>query len=297
MIKMNEVINWIATNNTLMIRVGFSAILILLILYCYRFFFVPKVNVVEEAAESNSKSEKNINTKSGQVVAAVDANVLNEKTAENEKLKSEIASLTNRLSESEKLVTELKSLSVLENPKSEAEVSKSEADVADLGSVQPVESAANKELIASLNEKITQLETRLTEYEIIAEDISEISQLRKENSDLKKKLSGEIVHEPVKAVESKPNAVVEPEPEPELVSVPKTDAESSLEPDLFANLVNDMNTVVEPAREAEVKNTDEIKTTEVSATSENIKFVSEKEVLAEEKDLIGQFEAISNKKG
>lgn len=290
---MNEVINWIATNNTLMIRVGFSAILILLILYCYRFFFVPKVNVVEEAVESNSKSEKNINTKSGQVAAAVDANVLNEKTTENEKLKSEIASLTNRLSESEKLVAELKSLSVLENPKSEVEVSKPEVPVADLESVQQGESSANKELIASLNEKITQLETRLTEYEIIAEDISEISQLRKENSDLKKKLSGETVHEPVKAVESKSNTVVEPE----LVSIPKADEESTLEPDVFANLVNDMNTVVEPAIEAEVKNADEIKTTEVSVTSENIKFVSEKEVLAEEKDLIGQFEAISNKKG
>ena len=191
---MNDIINWIAINNTLMIRIGFSAVLILLIVYMFRFFFVPKVSIVTEAIENKDEkteaaddkdelerltgklAEEHIETAKTRSTnistnASADINEIKLKNLEIENLKEEVLQFKTQLSASESKITDL-----------QAEVTQ-----AALASQAPIQQeptgddASQADEVSGLNKKIEQLQSRLAEYEIIAEEISEIGQLRAEN--------------------------------------------------------------------------------------------------------------------
>lgn len=180
---MNEVINWIALNNTLMIRVGFSAVLLLIIVYVFRYFFIPQISVVTQAeeaalAEETSKSRVADEKLSSELTAADDQ----AKNEEIEMLKAEVDELKVKLAETPK-------------------------------AVGPVAVTNTKE--TELVSKIISLEARLFEYEIIAEDIAEISKLRSENEQLKQQFSaGGGTFEPMLEAE------VEAEAQPVAESIP-----------------------------------------------------------------------------
>ena len=266
---MNEIINWIAIHNTLMIRIGFTAILVLLIVYIFRFFFVPKVNVVHESIEpkqAKETSEKNNSTESPSddeaeaSLALTESNELKQYEKEIERLNKELALIRNQLKESDSPV---------------AESASTEAPVA----------AVDVEKVNILNQKIENLESRLAEYEIIAEDISEIGQLRKENAELKQKMTDDSGSQnPQVAQETQETEASASAPEE-----PTAEAKSSDE-----NLMNEeaMAAIIDEVNAGSVE-------TETPVENEvaDIKLTSEKEVTQSERELIDQFEEISNKKG
>lgn len=191
--SMNELINWVAQNNSLMIQSGFTIILVLVVVYIYRMFFIPdevETEASSEVALLNQKINQLLDQQtkaalSGQSAATLDENG---EPQDVEKLKSEIFKLRELLNESEKKVFEMA-------PTGKAEVVATPAQQQTVDSVEAASkdkttSAESGAQVAELNTKIQQLETRLAEYDIIAEDIAELSQLRSENSEMKKKLEG-----------------------------------------------------------------------------------------------------------
>lgn len=175
---MNDIINWVALNNTLMIRIGFSAVVLLLVVYAFRFFFMPSASVV--SSESSTKEK-----------AAGDMHI--EELAE---LQGEIDTLKAKLKELE--LTEQKTPAA-------ASVAEAEAVVPSAGGLDTVstapEPAVSESASKELQEKIRTLEARLTEYEIIAEEIAEIGKLRVENQKLKEMLaSGPATSKPAETV-------------------------------------------------------------------------------------------------
>ncbi|MBC7743369.1 MAG: hypothetical protein H7061_14320 [Bdellovibrionaceae bacterium] len=170
---MNELINWVARNNTLMIQSGFTIVLLLIVIYIYRLFFV-------NGGSSRPVADGNVNQLSEKIDQLLQQRIANSAgtvgggagaTSSNDvgQLQAEVNSLRTALNESEKKVFEL---------------SPSSTQSADLET-----NNLNEEKVAELTAKIEHLEARLSEYEIIADDIAELSQLRAENSELKSKLS------------------------------------------------------------------------------------------------------------
>lgn len=205
--QMNDIINWIAVNNTLMIRIGFIAILVLLVVYMFRYFFMPSINVIPEAEEKEVVKE---NTDS-ELRAKVEEKQAQHYKEEIEKLLLEVSKLKEQLIESESLVSDLtikvsQGVSNAAAPKTAAdtetaEVSagaatsatvNSETSSVTQGADSTAGSALDPDYVVSLRNKVETLEARLAEYEIIAEDISEISQLRKDNAELKRRLGGSV---------------------------------------------------------------------------------------------------------
>ncbi len=277
---MNDSINWIAINNTLMIKIGFTAILVLLVVYIFRLFFVPKINIVAESVKnknSDNNIDKNLDAISEEEESteddesppeleessAADTNEIEQKTLEIQNQKDEILKLNTQLTESATIISDLQS----------------KAENLAESFVKPsAVSAEDTEVVPALKIKIGQLETRLAEYEIIADEIAEIGELRKENIALKKKL------EMTEVVDNSPTENTEPPPQADPVS----QAEGiSVSAEIAASGVNDFLSMQEEAA-----------TTEVAAsTEESIKLTSEKTATPVERDLIDQFEEESNKKG
>ncbi len=162
---MNAIINWVALNNTLLIRIGFSAVIILILVYAYRFFFVPEISVVKTEGEASSKS-------AGSGSGSVDLNI--EELAE---LQSEVENLKHQLKQA---MTERANA---------ATASSSAGAGLDMVAEQNQDQEESKRATTELNEKVKTLEARLSEYEIIAEDIADIGKLRQENESLKAKLA------------------------------------------------------------------------------------------------------------
>src|SRR4051812_28929669 len=94
---MNELINWVALNNTLMIRIGFSAVLLLLIAYVFRYFFVPKIDVVTQAEEAAAQEE--LAAAKGSKIVTESAETEQARTEEIEVLKNEVESLKAQIKE------------------------------------------------------------------------------------------------------------------------------------------------------------------------------------------------------
>ncbi len=184
---MNELINWVSLNNTLMIQICFTVVLVLLVVYVYRLFFVVSSGPAEtssgnfEVSQLNQKIEQLLqqkidgqsnansnpgNVSSGQVASAASSS----DRAEVQQLRAEVSTLRNALNESEKKVFDMSPSAT--------------SDAAGL-----VENKIGEEKAAELSAKVEQLEARLAEYDVIAEDIAELSQLRSENSELKKRLN------------------------------------------------------------------------------------------------------------
>lgn len=186
---MNEIITWAAQHNTIVIQVVFSIVLLLVLVYVYRLFFVNSAaagsgDTSAEFTEVNQKLDQLLEqqkssgiqviekvvpapveataTKSDETTGTASSAELDQANAENAKLKAQ-------LNELEKKVFEL-----------------TPAAGADSGSGE--DSKANAEKMAALNKKVEELQSRLSEYDIIADDIAELSQLRADNAELKKKL-------------------------------------------------------------------------------------------------------------
>lgn len=164
---MEKALQFIALYNTHLIKAGFAIVFLLLIIYVYRMFFVVSTSGADDSAGTNEALEQKLNQllenqkKSVSVFGEVEAPVDAGRSGDTDKLKLEIYSLKQQLADSEKKISE----------------SAGAAAVAD-----PAESRQQAEQIRSL-------ESRLAEYEIIAEDIAELSQLRTENAKLKAQLS------------------------------------------------------------------------------------------------------------
>jgi hypothetical protein len=175
---MNAIINWLALNNTLMIKIGFSAIILLIVVYVFRFFFVPRVKQVSDPSELVDSEDLTPNKNEAPKDTAV-AFASEDIT----KLHAEISTLKYKLKEAE---AEKASLA------NQATASSSVGNTAPAGAGLDMVSEATSQNTAAqgeLEEKIKLLEARLSEYEIIAEDIAEISKLRQENEELKAKIS------------------------------------------------------------------------------------------------------------
>jgi len=162
---MNDIINWVALNNTLMIRIGFSAVVLLLVVYAFRFFFMPSISVVASETASKDKDAK----------SSEDVHI--EELAE---LQSEIDTLKAKLKEIQ---------SAEPKPAAGAVAATGGAGLEAVNPSEPGVAAVNDSAAKELKEKIKTLEARLSEYEIIAEEIAEIGKLRIENLKLKELLA------------------------------------------------------------------------------------------------------------
>lgn len=178
---MNAIINWIALNNTLMIKIGSSAVILLIVVYVFRFFFVPQVKQISDSADLSDSDDISVEkvdfVKDGAVAIS---------SEDVTKLQAEISTLKYKLKEAEIEKVKL--------------ASQSTAAPENSSNSSPTSAAAGLEMVAEANpqvaavqteleEKIKVLEARLSEYEIIAEDIAEISKLRQENEELKAKVA------------------------------------------------------------------------------------------------------------
>lgn len=303
---MNEIINWIALNNTIMIRIGFTSILILLIVYVFRFLFIPKVNSIDELiVPEDKKSEKNnlskeekvdIEKKSSIPDLKVDQSFeLGQKTEEIHQLQEESLKLKTQINESEALIFDLKAqlTEALQNAS------------------KNTEEASDPEVVKKLNQKNEQLEARLAEYEIIAEEISEISQIRKENIELKQKLGMSSISEETAAVisevltEISGAEITGPEKSNKLTS---NGADSIIE-DFFAMQESpDESDNQDPEQLSEAASIEVLEQALLGAIEEentvvetnlppNAESTDELEIIPNEKELIDQFEGVLNKKG
>ena len=298
---MNNFINWVAVNNTLMIRIGFTAILALLVIYVFRLFFLPKVNLVNELPDSESsdvaKPGGKLDEDDLEKRKMVEQKQAQYYTNEIEKSLIEVSKLKDQLMDTNVIVADLKEKNL--------ELTNQTKNV-----VVEASAAGDPEDVAGLKNKVESLEARLSEYEIIAEDISEIGQLRKENAELKKQV--ELTQ--AAAVElplPDPELELEPEPVPEPEIVAKPAAVESLDEGQIADLLQameatssdapeDLSGLIEEVRLGdpviEENVVEEIKIEETTAASP-IRLVGDKEVSAGERDMLDHFEEISKKKG
>lgn len=292
---MNDIINWIATHDTLLIRVGFTAILVLVIVYVYRFFFVPKINIVPDtpAAVSGDKVAAAETAKAGDAKApaaqqSFDLSVVQKKTEEIESLKLEVTKLKTQVGDSEKIISELKEKA--EAAAQPAAPAESASNAGTNSGVTATAGSSDPDVIANLNSQIEQLQNRLAEYEIIAEDISEISQLRQENAELKKKLGAS----PAPVAEAAPADEVKQEPKAEFNEPPQN---TTVETPPEEAPVEEVAAVAEQAPVAEPEATETVAEKAERKSAEAIKLVSDIEVTSAEKELINQFEEVLTKKG
>lgn len=178
-----------------MIRIGFTAILVLLMIYIFRFFFVPRVSSIDELLKPEGPHDKVANSESS--LSTSEGDMLDKQTS---------TSLSeNQIAEMERKIEEL-SVFKGETLKLRVQLNEAESSIFDLKAqlieaqrlaAQPNEGQIDPEVLKKLNQKNEQLEARLAEYEIIAEEISEISQIRKENIELKQKLGMNTANEKV----------------------------------------------------------------------------------------------------
>lgn len=191
---MNEMISWVAQHNTLVIQVAFSIVLLLILIYVYRLFFVSSgsssgsIESSAELGELNQKLSQLLEQQKSSGIQVIEKVVPAETTpsptnetavapeaaaegaSEVEQLKAENTKLKAQLNESEKKVFELTPIAGPEDSLKET-----------TPQVDPAQ-------VTELNKKIDELQSRLSEYDVIADDIAELSQLRAENAELKKNL-------------------------------------------------------------------------------------------------------------
>jgi regulator of replication initiation timing len=285
---MNDIINWIALNNTLMIRIGFSAVVLLLVVYVFRFFFMPSISVVEDAAKADASA------------AGSDMNI------------EELAELQ---AEVDTLKAKLKELQNAGQPKAEpalAASAESGGGVETVSSAPPAAASVDENAAKELQEKIKHLESRLSEYEIIAEEIAEIGKLKQENQKLKEQLESAPKPAPEKAGENpaEDSAVTSPsdkEIDELLGAALEASPEETSDDNITVSGSVDDATEADPALAAEagaVSEETEVKSSEEPVSEESAPstaalaaekpelFIlhSDVEVTEEEKELINSFE-------
>jgi hypothetical protein len=285
---MNAIINWIALNNTLMIKIGFSAIILLIVVYVFRFFFVPQVKHISDSADlsdSPTLSTEKVDSEKDEAEALSSEDVT--------KLQAEISTLKYKLKEAELEKVKLASQSSSATGNSSPTPAGAGLDM--VAEASPKVAAVQTEL----EEKIKILEARLSEYEIIAEDIAEISKLRQENEELKAKVADvgsskksiEEVEE-VEEEEVKVEEVKEEEVKVEEVKVEEEETAKTLnKPDdtfgLAELLASEEQVVAEAASDVKPEAAKELAVTTPDATSE----------AADESQLLEQYAATKTTTG
>lgn len=206
---MGHFLDWFNHNNTLFIQILFGVVGLLLCFLIYKLFFgtqtveadgAPSMKVIEEKLTQMLEVQKQ------KISGAVTA----DSNEEVEKLRTEIYSLRQSLKEKE------------------AQVEQS-AQNATSGSAESAAATAavDEAAIAEYKKKIEELETRLSDYEVIAEDIADLHRLREENDKLKAQVSGglstaaeTVSGAPTETETSVVEPVAEIEPEPAPVDEP-----------------------------------------------------------------------------
>ncbi|OFZ31316.1 MAG: hypothetical protein A2622_01630 [Bdellovibrionales bacterium RIFCSPHIGHO2_01_FULL_40_29] len=178
---MENALQFLDHYNPQIIQTGFAIVFLLIIVYVYRLFFMAGGADVETTDLSHSPAieqklnqileQQKIRSTTGATSAVSSVDRSDSADEEIDKLKAEIYNLRQQLNDAEK--------KVFEAPTSDSEV-------------RPAENSSSEgtEDTSALTGKIKELEARLAEYEIIADDIAELSQLRTDNARLKAQLAG-----------------------------------------------------------------------------------------------------------
>ncbi|MBY0451409.1 MAG: hypothetical protein K2P92_00150 [Bdellovibrionaceae bacterium] len=273
---MNDLIGWLATNNTLMIRIGFSAVAVLVVAYVFRLFFMPRD--VEKAVVANDMMASS-------ATGSMNIEELAELQTEIDTLKEKV-----KVIETEKLDLQKR---LYEQPVTmeTAAISSPDGVTQVVPKIDPATASQSTESASKMNlehgeliQKIQQLEARLAEYEIIAEDIADVGQLKSENAQLKVKLEEAVL----KAAE------------PRIEAVPEITETASLADEVVA-VVTEADT---SASDAEIdamlqESLGESGVSDVAAESRpqtQVVLHSEIEVTEEEKLIIDEFESFQNRK-
>ena len=185
---MEKTLHFIASYNSQIIQAGFGIVFLLIIIYVYRLFFMssqtdsgsgasPSIAAIDEKLNIIIDQQKN------KVVVAVSAQASlaggEGHEIEIDHLKAEIYNLHQKL----KLAGSNPELSVGSAASGIPEAAGSSVEIARNDSS---ETSAEK---VKLEEKVKDLQSRLSEYEIIADDIAELSQLRADNAKLVEQIS------------------------------------------------------------------------------------------------------------
>lgn len=273
---MNDLIGWLATNNTLMIRIGSSAVAVLVVAYVFRLFFMPRD--VEKAVVANDMMASS-------ATGSMNIEELAELQTEIDTLKEKV-----KVIETEKLDLQKR---LYEQPVTmeTAAISSPDGVTQVVPKIDPATASQSTESAIKMNlehgeliQKIQQLEARLAEYEIIAEDIADVGQLKSENAQLKVKLEEAVL----KAAE------------PRIEAVPEITETASLADEVVA-VVTEADT---SASDAEIdamlqESLGESGVSDVVAESRpqtQVVLHSEIEVTEEEKLIIDEFESFQNRK-
>jgi hypothetical protein len=190
---MNEIITWAAQHNTIVIQVVFSIVLLLILVYVYRLFFVNSPSSTAgdssvELTEVNQKLDQLLEQQKSSGIQVIEKIVPAASTdADAKAVADSMASPASNAGELEQAKAE--------NAKLKAQLNELEKKVFELTPIAGAEDAAQAESakvdnaqLIELNKKVEELQSRLSEYDIIADDIAELSQLRAENAELKKKI-------------------------------------------------------------------------------------------------------------
>lgn len=226
--KMSHLLEWYTNHNSSIIQSLAVVIGVLLCAFIFKLFFGSKKSASSETEFANSNSE-NIENKINQILEAQNkklsssANknedgslVSSDPEAVIDKLQSEIFNLKQTLKEKESAVSVQATLASAQKLATGQDVSESE-----------------KADVTEYLKQIDDLKNRLSDYEVIAEDIADLHKLREENQ----KLLAQISSQPNAAVE-----VVLMDAKAEL----KTETETSIQPDmdqLLKDLSADFNAI------------------------------------------------------
>jgi len=300
---MENVLQFIANYNTQIIKGGFAIVFLLLIIYVYRLFFVASATAPEGSLNTDALEQKlNQLLENQKTKAATEpAEVSDVATAEIDRLKLEVYGLKQQLAEAEKKAVEVVATAAPSAP------------AADPNTPSP----AQAELIKSL-------ESRLAEYEIIAEDIAELTQLRNENTSLKAQLTqlgATPNNAPASAAASEPmidESVLSAEPEvPPVIEKPIAaepepilEAEPAVTPEVeAAPVINETEAATAPSETSDQSDAErkfqaalEEAAAAVGDAMENpntdeVLAAASAEISAEDQKLLEEFEQTVNKKG
>lgn len=164
---MENALQFLMTYNIQIIKGVIGIVFLALIIYVYRMFFLASASGASEAAINTDAIEQKLNQlietqKNRPAAEPSEMPDSSQPIGDVDRLKLEVYTLKQQLNEAERKAVE----SAKAAP------------------------AVDPDLLAKHAEQVKSLESRLAEYEIIAEDIAELSQLRIENGKLKDQLAG-----------------------------------------------------------------------------------------------------------
>lgn len=274
---MEKVLYFLSNYNAQIIQAGFAIVFLLIIVYVYRAFFMAgslsgdvadvahspaieqKLNQILEIQRTKSGHSPSAGTTADGTSTGLGSARGQNTEVEIDKLKAEIYNLRQQLNDVEKSSGDGDS-------KSSIVVSATQLPEA-LAQNDAANSKASEEMVI----KVKELETRLAEYEIIADDIAELSQLRADNAKLKEQLS----------------KVQGPTPATDVTLEPK-----SVDAEITAGAKPKINEAKTPAATEELSGQAAIDALFASVTAD----LASEPVAANEQDLINEFEKITQKK-